>query len=672
MESTNYSIVGKEAQGLSIFKKVGVFIFTIALLSLAELMRMSIYDPKATKEIFEWSFFGLTNFEWTLFECFIIGSFTLQLIGAFIFTYEHHHFSIVSLFSMHTNWVQKFGLFLGAAGFSVFVLAWLEIITGNYTLFLWLSLSLMAAGILVNTYGLYGGHTKGIKNNYVWFNTLSSRGLLGWVSGLILTTFYIQLYWFPGTMEGLIRLFDPLAYLITGSKASNWFLYGTVYTFLIFFLGIKFIYKYRHNRYQVIRTISVIFFQVVFAFSLPYILEAFNDYQGYFGKDMKNVWPLNYYATESYQLDAMANPANNGANVTGISGSFYFFWSLILFLVITPVLTYLVGKRWYCSWVCGCGGLAETAGDSFRQLSSKTRSSWKIERWVIHSVMIFVLAMTIASLWPYFSGKDYVIGGLAITSQVFYYSVLGLLLLTAVGAGLLFWKRRHPILAIGTLILLTMALFLSYAYNNYMETSESTQVFVYTKYVAVIVVVAAAIIAGVSFWKRSQPIIAVGIFILLLIGSYYTYAHLAGVAEPISLSSKSIKKVYGFLVGSAFAGVIGVGFYPLLGNRVWCRFGCPMAGYMGIIQRFKSKFRITTNGAQCISCGNCSTYCEQGIDVRAYAQKGENIVRASCVGCGICAAVCPRGVLKLENGPEDGRFDSNPLIVSEDGVKLNT
>jgi ferredoxin len=48
-----------------------------------------------------------------------------------------------------------------------------------------------------------------------------------------------------------------------------------------------------------------------------------------------------------------------------------------------------------------------------------------------------------------------------------------------------------------------------------------------------------------------------------------------------------------------------------------------------------------------------------GIDVRSYAQKGENIVRSSCVGCGICAEVCPRGVLKLENGPlfvEDGKI----------------
>ena len=98
-----------------------------------------------------------------------------------------------------------------------------------------------------------------------------------------------------------------------------------------------------------------------------------------------------------------------------------------------------------------------------------------------------------------------------------------------------------------------------------------------------------------------------------------------------------------------------MGFYPLLGTRAWCRFGCPMAAILGIIQKFKSRFRITTNGAQCISCGNCSTYCEMGIDVRAYAQRGQDIVRASCVGCGMCSAVCPRGVLQLENGPTENR-----------------
>jgi ferredoxin len=128
----------------------------------------------------------------------------------------------------------------------------------------------------------------------------------------------------------------------------------------------------------------------------------------------------------------------------------------------------------------------------------------------------------------------------------------------------------------------------------------------------------------------------------------------------------------GFAIGSAFAGVVGTGFYPLMGNRVWCRFGCPLAAYLGLVQRFKSRFRITTNGGQCISCGNCSTHCEMGIDVRAYAQQGQNIVRSSCVGCGVCASVCPRGVLKLENGPEEGRIHEFPILIGNDSIKLRS
>ena len=119
------------------------------------------------------------------------------------------------------------------------------------------------------------------------------------------------------------------------------------------------------------------------------------------------------------------------------------------------------------------------------------------------------------------------------------------------------------------------------------------------------------------------------------------YCYFTKSSYFLGINSQWIKDSYSFLIGAWFSGVIGTGFYPIFKNRVWYRFGCPLAAYMGIIQRFKSRFRITTNGGQCISCGNCSTYCEQGIDVRAYAQNGENIVRSSCVGCGICTAVCP-------------------------------
>ena len=102
------------------------------------------------------------------------------------------------------------------------------------------------------------------------------------------------------------------------------------------------------------------------------------------------------------------------------------------------------------------------------------------------------------------------------------------------------------------------------------------------------------------------------------------------------------------IVSSILAGVVGVGLYPIGGTRIWCRFACPMAALLGLVQKI-GRYRIAVKENMCISCGLCSKYCEMGIDVRAYAQANESFTRASCVGCGLCAEVCPRGVLKLEN-----------------------
>ena len=132
---------------------------------------------------------------------------------------------------------------------------------------------------------------------------------------------------------------------------------------------------------------------------------------------------------------------------------------------------------------------------------------------------------------------------------------------------------------------------------------------------------------------------AIGFFVVIAV---FFIMHFTGTTDEIFyIKSVALRSAYGLYIGSIFSGVIGTGFYPILGNRVWCRFGCPMAAILGFQQRLFSKFRITTNGGQCISCGNCSTYCEMGIDVRAYAQKGENIVRSSCVGCGFVQPFVP-------------------------------
>ena len=370
----------------------------------------------------------------------------------------------------------------------------------------------------------------GIKNDHIYQNSATNRGLIAWLVLVYLVVFYLLLYFMPDYVVNWTYILDPISKALNGGDASQWFVYGFLYCTIMIVMGVRMYIKYRHNKYQIVRTTSVLFFQIVFAFLIPEIMTSLNM-PGY---DFKNAFPLDYDFFFEWNLKSLTE--------SGAIGIFILVWGTLLTLVIVPIMVYFFGKRWYCSWVCGCGGLAETLGDPYRQHSNKSLNAWKLERWLIHAVLVFSLVMTIITLYCYFSGTSSFIG----------------------------------------------------------------------------------------------------------------------------IKSQWVKDTYSFLIGAWFAGVIGTGFYPIFGNRVLCRFGCPLAAYLGLVQRFKSRFRITTNGGQCISCGNCSTYCEQGIDVRAYAQKGENIVRSSCVGCGICSAVCPRGVLKLENGPEAGRINPTEILLGND------
>ena len=411
------------------------------------------------------------------------------------------------------SWPERLSIAAVSLGFLALIVTLLGPLSGTWTGIL-LSFGLIVLGSAAYYWFAYRNTVPGIKHDRIMFGSATHLGILGWALGIGITGFYVVLYWFPEYLERGVRLVDPLSLALAGGPADRWFFYGFLYTLAILVFGVRIFMKYRHNRYQIVRTASVMFFQLGFAFLIPQMLKSFNQPEFYF----TYFWPLKYdFLFPSTVGSLTSHP--------GALGVFMVFWGAVATFIATPVLTYFYGKRWYCSWVCGCGGLAETLGDPFRQLSSKTTRSWRIERGIIYSVLIFITVTTIA-LW----------------------------------------------------------------------INSATE--------------------GRVFGRLSGP----------------------------------LASAYGFYIGALFSGVIGVGFYPLMGSRVWCRFGCPMAAILGIFQRFFSRFRITTNGGQCMSCGNCSTYCEMGIDVRAYAQRGENIVRASCVGCGICSAVCPRGVLKLENG----------------------
>lgn len=346
-----------------------------------------------------------------------------------------------------------------------------------------------------------------------YHKSISSRGIAAWIASLILFAFYVIIYF--------TSLLDPVATWL--GLGSRWTIYGILYTLAVTTGGLFFLKRHGNSRYQRKRTVSVMFFQVVFAFSIPMLMELF----GQRGFILNLFWPLKIdYFYPSYILEYPLPLV---------------LYAFLSFVLIVPILTFLYGKRWYCSWVCGCGGLAETAGDPFRHLSNKTPRAWKFEQWSIHSIMLFAFVTTALVIVNWSFGQMDATGDMA---------------------------PRY------------------------------------------------AMFSAIVF---------------------------------------KIQGLYGFVVVALLSGVLGVGLYPLLGSRVWCRFFCPLAAFMGLIQKF-GRFRITVKDDMCISCGNCSTYCEMGIDVRMYAQNNQSFKRASCVGCGICAHVCPRGVLKLEN-----KWDVSPL-----------
>lgn len=337
-----------------------------------------------------------------------------------------------------------------------------------------------------------------------------------WVSAAGMTALFGVLYFgSDASIASSLRLVDD-AWSAMGREASRWTLYGLIYTLLVVGFGFKAWAKYGHHPRQRRRYFSLVSVQLIFAFLIPLWLESWLEPGVYINLDFKHMWPLNASFFDPWHLDALHN--------SGALGRLSFVAGLVMFLVVAPWATWRWGKGWYCSWVCGCGALAETAGDQVRHLNSPRREHWKIERWSIYAVLLWITMSTGVVLFGYVTGASS-LGGLDI------YRVF------------------------------------------------------------------------------TRP--------------------------------------YAFVVSSLFSGVLGVGLYPVLGNRFWCRFGCPLAAYMGLIQRWKSRFRIEVDKGACISCNACSAACEMGINVKDYAEKGVPVVRASCVGCGLCEAACPRSVLHL-------------------------
>ena len=189
-------------------------------------------------------------------------------------------------------------------------------------------------------------------------------------------------------------MFDPAA--LEQMRGTLWFqqgyLYSLVYTLLMVGFG-RIAFKRwsaiaRDNRYQKWRFATLATFQVVFflmvnvvavqAMSIEYTWRAWGLYQP---------WPL-FFNTFHWWNDSDPRVILYGFIGAGLFGTF----------VAIPLASRKHGKR-FCTWICGCGGLAETLGDRWRHLSPKGNRSraWEFQGALILVAVAIVTLVTIGS-----------------------------------------------------------------------------------------------------------------------------------------------------------------------------------------------------------------------------------------------------------------------------------
>lgn len=329
------------------------------------------------------------------------------------------------------------------------------------------------------------------------------------------------------------------------------FWYACAYSLVMTYFGLKAYKRWGvayNDTYQKKRYISLIITQWTLGFIIPAIVMYWVHH-----KVGDNLWlgkAGNYWHAFGIEL---AFPLYFSMFFYDV-GLFYLIYGLISTFMLIPILSIFHGKR-YCTWFCGCGGLAETLGDRWRHLSPKGKVSRRWE-WMSMAVMVWAFVAAI-----------FVIG--------------------RVGFGMY---------------------------------------------------------AGSTAFKPDG----------------YASAMING---------------YSWIADYWLAAVIPVTLYPIAGGKVWCRYWCPLAKWMQLWSKWFGKLRIVSN-EKCITCGECSRYCQIGIDVMGFAKNQQEFSNknSSCIHCGICITVCPMDVLSFDSDGvgtvTEKLWTSKPIMPTLNGQSL--
>ena len=205
--------------------------------------------------------------------------------------------------------------------------------------------------------------------------------LYNWKSGGSMSAFFQARGWFPFNLPAFLAASgggiaaaaaDPATLLgtLAISAAGPSFWYTVAYSLIVVVFGVRRIRR-RRTPYVTAQTISLMSVQVLPLFLLPEVILPLLNYHGLLPQGLADAlfpsvtyghgrefwrayglilaWPLNVYNIFTHEP--------------------LWWWIGIGFLqtcVLIPLGIYFFGKGVYCGWICSCGALAETLGDTHR------------------------------------------------------------------------------------------------------------------------------------------------------------------------------------------------------------------------------------------------------------------------------------------------------------------
>ncbi len=275
---------------------------------------------------------------------------------------------------------------------------------------------------------------------------------------------YKPVFGIPGTnlwQEFASKGWFPFNLSVPGTEGQFWhstmstassdpgFHFALLYTVLIVVFGIKRIRR-RKTPYVTVQTLTLMSFQVIPLFLLPYVIFPWMGANGAFSSGGFGEW---------FGMTFLSNGPGTEPTAYWRAFGFILAWPLFIYNVFTPapmwgwlilsfIQTFVIipfiiwkwGKGAYCGWICSCGAMAETLGDQHRQ-KMPHGPKWNKLNMLGQGILAFaflLLLLRIASWIPGSPLKDFA-KGISDGWNVFSYKyIIDIWLAGIIGYGLYF------------------------------------------------------------------------------------------------------------------------------------------------------------------------------------------------------------------------------------------